>query len=86
MKKLFLIPVLGMVLLSCGAEDEKENANSWDVCKCHTEMEKVEKEIRENGGSEDLKNRTMEIVENCNKIQEEMGAEAFEAKRAECLK
>lgn len=82
MKKLVMSVICFAALASCGEEEKKEE---WDVCKCHVEMDKIDKEMMEKGGSDDLKKRAMEIVSKCDKIQDEMGAEAFEAKKSECL-
>ncbi len=83
MKKLLLIPVMGILLASCGGEEEKKE--EWDVCKCHVEMDKVEQEMREGGGSDDLKDRAMKIVSKCDKIQDEMGMEKFMEAKEGCL-
>jgi len=87
MKKLLVVTFLPIALLSsCGGTVDDKKSDEWTVCKCHEEMDKLDEELKTDGGSEELADKMRAIVGKCDKIQDEIGMEEFMAKKADCLK
>jgi hypothetical protein len=86
MKKLFVAATLGLVLVSCGGEDEKTENSAPTVCDCMKWEDEYRKERRAADGKEAkdaVKANWKDKMDQCNKLGEGKSKEELEAMREE---
>ena len=89
MKKLWILPLAAVMMVSCGGEKEEDDSktDSVDACSCKTAAEELAKKITEAGQDTDaiakLNDEAKEFGEKCTAGEKE-GADAWAAALKEC--